>query len=95
MGELPNYPENRLDIRVDENGNMTFEQNAEFAKYYAPTRADREEELEDLEYQLEMLELDRPVDSFDGSYEEWAEEMRVMKNRIAELEEEIEGMDEP
>ena len=47
MGELPNYPENRLDIRVDENGNVTFEQNAEFVKYYAPTREELEEELEE------------------------------------------------
>ena len=91
MGELPNYPENRLDIRVDENGNVTFEQNAEFAKYYAPTREELEEELEDLQYQLEMLELDEPVDRFDGSYTEWEEEVVKLKNRIEELEEALSG----
>ncbi|MCR5296022.1 MAG: DUF4482 domain-containing protein [Clostridiales bacterium] len=91
MGELPNYPENRLDIRVDENGNVTFEQNAEFVKYYAPTREELEEELEDLQYQLEMLELDEPVDRFDGSYTEWEEEVVKLKNRIEELEEALSG----
>ena len=93
MGDIPNYPENRLDIRVDENGNMTFEQNVEFAKYYAPTRAELEEELEDLEYQLDMLELDEPVDRFDGSFTEWEEEMVRLRNRIQELEETIGGME--
>ncbi len=91
MGELPNYPENRLDIRVDENGNVTFEQNAEFVKYYAPTREELEEELEDLQYQLEMLELDEPLDRFDGSYTEWEEEVVKLKNRIEELEEALSG----
>lgn len=91
MGELPNYPENRLDIRVDENGNVAFEQNAEFVKYYAPTREELEEELEDLQYQLEMLELDEPVDRFDGSYTEWEEEVVKLKNRIEELEEALSG----
>ena len=47
MQKLPNYPQNRLDIRIDENGNVTYEQNPEFAKYYAPTRAEKEEELEE------------------------------------------------
>ena len=46
MKETPGYPENRLDIRVDEQGKITYEQNPVFAQYYAPTREEKEEELE-------------------------------------------------
>ena len=52
MNEIPNYPENRLDIRVDENGNITYQQNPVFAHYYAPTREEKEEELEALKDRL-------------------------------------------
>ena len=62
MQEIPNYPENRLDIRMDAQGNISFEQNAEFAKNYAPTREEKEEELEALRDQLELLEIDEPED---------------------------------
>ena len=64
MKELPNYPENRLDIRVDEQGNMTYQQNPVFAAYYAPTREEKEEELEELKDRLELLELDEPDDCY-------------------------------
>ena len=45
MKETPGYPENRLDIRVDEQGKITYEQNPVFAQYYAPTREEKEEDL--------------------------------------------------
>ena len=59
---LSEYPENRLHIVVDENGNITYRQDPEFLKYYNPTPEEIEEELEDLEYQLEMkLLMNRSV----------------------------------
>ena len=48
MKEIPGYPENRLDIRVDKQGNVSYRQNPVFAKYYAPTREEMEQELEEL-----------------------------------------------
>ena len=89
----PEYPENRLDIRVDEQGNVTYHQNPQFAKYYAPTREELEEELEELEHQLELLEIDEPDDNFGGEYEDWEEEKRRLEEEIEELEEEIAGME--
>ena len=92
MTELPNYPENRLDIRIDENGNITYQQNTEFAKYYAPTREEKEEELEELRDRLVLLELDEPVDIYSDEYDDWEEEKRALEEEIEDLEEEIEGM---
>ena len=62
MKEIPEYPENRLDLCVDGQGNITYRQNPVFAKYYAPTREEKEQELEDLKDRLELLELDEPMD---------------------------------
>ena len=93
MKELPNYPENRLDIRVDETGNVTYQQNPVFAKYYAPTREEKEEELEELRQRLELLELDEPQDMFSIEYEDWEDEKRALEEAIEDLEDEIEGME--
>ena len=92
MQILPNYPQNRLDIRVDEQGNVTYEQNQEFAKHYAPTRAEKEEELEELRDRLELLEIDEPPDSFSDEYEDWEEDKRLLEDEIQEVEDEIAGM---
>ena len=92
MNELPNYPENRLDIRVDEQGNVTYEQNALFAKYYAPTREEKETELEELRERLELLEIDEPADLYSDEHDDWEEERRDLEEEIDELEEEIEEM---
>ena len=92
MQMLPNYPQNRLDIRVDEQGNVTYEQNPEFAKYYAPTRAEKEEELEELKDRLELLEIDEPVDLYSDEHDDWEEERRRLEDEIEDLEEEISGM---
>ena len=92
MQELPNYPENRLDIRVDAQGNITYEQNAEFAKYYAPTREEKEEELEELRDRLELLQIDEPDDLYSDEHDDWEDEVRELEDRIEELEEEIDGM---
>ena len=92
MKELPDYPENRLDIRVDEKGKITYEQNAEFAKYYAPTREELEEELEELKDRLELLEIDEPADLYSDEYEDWEYEKRNIEEEIEELEEQIESI---
>ena len=89
MKQSPDYPENRLDIRVDEKGNMTYEQNAVFAKYYAPTRVDREAELEELKDRLELLEIDEPVDLYSEEHDDWEEERRRLEEEIEDLEEEL------
>lgn len=92
MSELNNYPENRLDIRVDVNGNVTYQQNPVFAKYYAPTREEKEEELAELRERLELLELDEPEDDEFGEYEDWADEKRALEDDIEALEAEIAEM---
>ena len=92
MQILPNYPQNRLDIRVDEQGNVTYEQNQEFAKHYAPTRAEKEEELEELLDRLELLEIDEPVDLYSDEHDDWEEERRRLEDEIDDLEDELSGM---
>ena len=85
MTEFGKYPENRLDIRMDENGHMTFEQNAEFKKYYAPTRGELEEKLEELQYRLDLLETDEPDDILSVEHEEWEDEVNDLQERIREI----------
>ena len=92
MQDLPKYPENRLDIRVDAQGNVTYQQNPEFAKAYAPTRAEKEEELEDLQYRLELLELDEPDDLYGAEHDDWEEEKRRLEDEIEDLEDEIDDL---
>ena len=94
MKETPGYPENRLDIRVDEQGKITYEQNPVFAQYYAPTREEKEEELEALRDQLELLEIDEPEDLNSIEYEDWEDEKRFLEEKIETLEEEIQEMTE-
>ena len=89
----PEYPENRLNIVIDENGNVTYRQDPEFLKYYTPSLQEMEEELEDLEYQLEMKLLDEPAgpfDMFDTEYDDWKDELSDLRERIRELKESIE-----
>jgi hypothetical protein len=92
MHEIPNYPENRLDIRMDQYGRITYEQNAEFAKYYAPGRADLEDELEELNDRLELLEMDEPENLYGDEHDEWEDERRRLEEAIEEMEERLEGM---
>ena len=92
MDGIPNYPENRLDIRVDENGSVTYEQNAEFAKYYAPTKEELEQELEELQDRLELLEIDEPDYLYGDEHDEWEEERADLEDQIADLEERIASM---
>ena len=91
MKETPGYPENRLDIRVDEQGEITYEQNPVFAQYYAPTREEKEEELEALKDRLEQLDLDEPDDFYSEEHDDWEDEIRELKERIREMEESIES----
>ena len=92
MNGNPEYPENRLDIRVDEQGNVTFEQNREFAKYYAPTLSEKEEELEELRHRLDLLEIDEPEELYSSEHDDWEEERRLLEEEIEDLEDEIEEM---
>ena len=92
MKEIPGYPENRLDIRVDKQGNVSYRQNLVFAKYYAPTREEMEQELEELKDRLELLKLDEPMDVLSIEFEDWEAERNILEDKIEELEEEIENM---
>ena len=92
MKEIPGYPENRLDIRVDEQGNVSYRQNPVFAKYYAPTREEMEQELAELKDRLELLKLDEPMDVLSIEFEDWEAERNILEDKIDDLEEEIENM---
>ena len=92
---MKDYPENRLNIRVDKNGNMTFEPNQEFDRYYAPTREELEEELEELQYQLESMDLDEPLDPSCLAHDEWEDVRRDLEERIRETEEMIKKEEGP
>lgn len=89
MKETPDYPENRLDIRMDEQGKITYEQNPVFAQYYAPTREEKEEELEALKDRLEQLDLDEPDDFYSEEHDDWEDIRRGLMEAIEDLEEEI------
>ena len=93
MREVPHYPENRLDIRIDEQGNVSYAQNPMFAKYYAPSREEKEEELEELRDRLELLEIDEPPEDFSDEHDDWEEERRDLEDQIEALEEEIADME--
>ena len=93
MKETPGYPENRLDIRVDEQGKITYEQNPVFAQYYAPTREEKEEELEALKDRLELLDMDEPDDLYSEEYDDWEDIRRGLTEAIEDLEDEIREMD--
>ena len=86
------YPENRLNIVIGENGDITYRQDPVFLKYYTPTAEEMEEELQNLEYQLDMKLLDEPVgpfDLFDTEYDDWKDEVSDIRERIRELQESI------
>ena len=93
MKETPGYHENRLDIRVDEQGKITYEQNPVFAQYYAPTREEKEEELEALKDRLELLDLDEPDDVYSEEHDDWEDIRRGLTEAIEDLEEEIRETD--
>ena len=93
MKETPGYPENRLDIRMDEQGKITYEQNPVFAQYYAPTREEKEEELEALKDRLELLDMDEPDDLYSEEYDDWEDIRRGLTEAIEDLEDEIREMD--
>ena len=92
MSLRKDYPENRLDIRIDEDGNISYMQNADFAKYYAPAKEECEAELEELRERLELLGLDEPDDVLSIEYEEWEEEKRKLEEEIEDLENETDTL---
>ena len=84
---MGSYPENRLNIRVDAQGNISYEQDPAFAKYYfQQTQSPEEARLEALREELEDLEIDEPVDLYSEAHDEW-------ELRRAELEDEIEELE--
>ena len=93
MDGFGKYPENRLDIRLDKNGNITLEENREFAKYYAPTREELEERLEELQDELDLLNIDEPADMLSLEYEEWEDRIHDLEEQIREIEESIENLE--
>ncbi len=93
MRETPEYPENRLDIRVDERGNVSYQQNPVFAKYYTESREEKEEELETLKDRLELLELDEPDELYSEEHDDWEDIRRGLLEEIEDLEEEINEME--
>ena len=95
MAKWGEYPDNRLDLRVDENGRITYEQSKEFARYYAPTLEELEEELEDLEYRLDAMELDEPLDPSSLEHDEWEDERDDLEEQIREIEEKIRELGTP
>ena len=89
MEQFREYPENRLDIRVDENGKVSYKENPEFAKYYAPTREELEEELEELRDEMANLCLDEPEDILGIEHEDWEGAVSDLEERIRNIEEAI------
>ena len=91
------YPDKLLDIRVDEQGNISYEQNPQVVRYLAPTEEDLQEkmeELEELQERLELLELDEPLDLDSSEYAEWEDEKDDLEQQIQCLEEEIDEMED-
>ena len=92
MNYRKEYPENRLNIRVDECGNVFFEENKEFKKYYAPTLEELEEEMEELKDDLALMNLDEPDDLCSIEHDDWEDEMDNLQEKIRDIEEAIAKM---
>ncbi len=89
---MKEYPENRLNIHVDEQGNIAYEQDAAFAYFYnRRTREDAEEELEDLRDELAELELNEPFILTGIAHDNWEDRKDVLEEKIRLLEEELEN----
>lgn len=84
---MSEYPENHLNIRVDENGNVSYEQDPLFAKYYfqAPENPDQAR-LEELRERLDDLLITEPLNPYGEAHDDW-------ELRVADLEDEIEDLE--
>lgn len=86
------YPENRLDIRMDEQGNISYVQNPVFSKYYAKTNDEIREEIDELSYELDLLEAGEPPEYYYDEYAEWLENKRNIKDRIEDLRDDLNAL---
>lgn len=87
------YPENRLDIRIDEEGNISFEENKEFASYYMPDRNELCEELEMLEHELDMLLIDEPENLYGDEHDDWEDSVSGIEEQIDQLRAAVDRLD--
>ena len=84
------YPQNRLIIRVDEQGRITYEQNPEFAKYYNQRLIPPlEEKLEALQEKLDDLIIDEPLELYSEAHDDWELRRSELEDEIWNLEQEI------
>ena len=84
MGE---YPENHLNIRVDENGNVSYEQDPLFAKYYfQPPANPLEAKLAEMKERLDDLLIDEPVNPYGDAHDYWELNVAELEDEIADIE---------
>ncbi len=84
------YPENRLNIRVDKNGKISFEQDPAFAAvYFAMAAHPAAERLQELQEELEDLENEEPENLYGDEHDEWEQRRAELEDEISDLEDEI------
>ena len=84
------YPENHLNIRIDENGKVTYEQDPLFAKYYfQPPENPAEARLEELRERLDDLLIREPVNLYSEAHDDWELRRAELEDEIADLESEL------
>ena len=84
---MSEYPENHLNIRVDENGNVSYEQDPLFAKYYfQPPENPDQARLEELRERLDDLLIAEPLNPYGESHDEWELRVADIEDEIADLE---------
>lgn len=88
---MDKYPENRLNIRVDEQGNISYEQDPSFAAaYFDPQRKNPLAlKLEALQEQLDEWIAAEPLDLYGDAHDDWELRRSELEDEIEELEQEI------
>lgn len=88
---MDKYPENRLNIRVDERGNISYEQDPSFAAaYYQLSRKKPSElKLEALQEKLDDWIAAEPLDLYSDAHDDWELRRSELEDEIEELEQEI------
>ena len=94
---MSTYPENRLNIRIDQQGRVTYEQDPAFAQAYfrpaaTPEEARLEEKLEKLRDRLDDLLIDEPLNLYGEAHDRWELRRADLEDKIEELEEELEDL---
>ena len=84
---MDKYPENRLNIRVDEQGRVSFEQDPAFAAaYFAPPAAPAQQRLQELRERLEDLRAWEPEYLYGDAHDDWELAIADLEDEIADLE---------